>query len=249
MSAFRFKRFSIQNSLSAMKVNTDGVLLGAACTLLPSARRILDAGTGTGLIAMMAAQRLSDLCPDALFSIVGVEKDPPSAEEARLNFASSPWKENLSLVEGSFHQVEGKFDAILSNPPFFENSLGNPDKRKNDSRHVEGAFSCGQLSYRSLMDWASEGHLTEGGTLSIIIPAAQEKEATRYAGSLSFHPFRIISVHPTESKAPHRVILEFRFLPLDQAKEDPIMESLTLMERGKNTESYRTLVQDFLLWA
>ena len=93
MSAFRFKRFSVRNERSAMKVNTDGVLLGAATTVVPNDRRVLDVGTGTGTVALMIAQRLEAECSGADWHIQGIDIDTPSAEEAAENFDQSPWRD------------------------------------------------------------------------------------------------------------------------------------------------------------
>ena len=98
MSVFRFKRFSVRNERSAMKVNTDGVLLGAATTVLPNDRRVLDVGTGTGTVALMIAQRLETECSGADWHIQGIDIDTPSAEEAAENFDQSPWRDHLESV-------------------------------------------------------------------------------------------------------------------------------------------------------
>ena len=153
-----------------MKVNTDGVLLGALMTVRASDRMSLDVGTGTGTIALMAAQRLSGLLPDSGITpgspddggngvrILAIDIDKPSADEAARNFSASPWP---SMLE-SFHASLGEFrtmrqctgfDHIFSNPPYYDMSLTAPDPRRNTARHTDS------LSYRELVEFAS-AHLS-----------------------------------------------------------------------------------------
>ena len=142
MSVFRFKKFEVRNEKSAMKVNTDGVLLGIAAPVNSSDSNILDIGTGTGTIALILAQRLHDTCgiTDNV-SIAGIDIDAPAAEEAGINFSNSPWADsltakNISLEDFSAETGDRKFDLIVSNPPYYDASLTNPDARKIDMRPV-----------------------------------------------------------------------------------------------------------------
>ena len=142
MSVFRFKKFEVRNEKSAMKVNTDGVLLGIAAPVNSSDSNILDIGTGTGTIALILAQRLHDTCgiTDNV-SIAGIDIDAPAAEEAGINFSNSPWADsltakNISLEDFSAETGDRKFDLIVSNPPYYDASLTNPDARKTTARHT-----------------------------------------------------------------------------------------------------------------
>ena len=147
MSVFRFKKFSVVNERSAMKVNTDGVLLGAAMTILPDDSLLLDIGTGTGTIAMMAAQRLADMGVSTV-RIDAIDIDEPSASEAAANFRNSPWADSLTVHNLSLDDYAADFaetyDLIFSNPPYFEDSLTAPDIRKSTARHT----SDGQTYFR-----------------------------------------------------------------------------------------------------
>ena len=147
MGEFRFKRFNVVNQRSAMKVNTDGVLLGAAMTISPEARCLLDVGTGTGTIALMAAQRMSDLALQEQIQVNAIDIDEPSATEAAENFRNSPWATLLNVRLTSLDDYSAsldpqvRFDHIFSNPPYFDDSLQAPDQRRNDSRHTSTGLS------------------------------------------------------------------------------------------------------------
>lgn len=252
MSLFRFKCFNVVNERSAMKVNTDGVLLGAAMTILPTDRRLLDIGTGTGTIALMAAQRALGIPGQAGDDEVrvggdvlidAIDVDEPSASEAAANFGESPWAEhlrahNLSLQD--FADSEPcKYDLIFSNPPYFEDSCIAPDERKSTARHT----SVG-LSYRDIFEFASE-RLTDNGRVSLVLPADQEAALCRHARMCGLHLFRIVRIRTVERKAPMRIITEFS----RQRCQTPAEEMLTIMNEGKYTQEYLSLTKDFYLFA
>lgn len=185
-----------------MKLGTDSVVLGASMTLLPEDRFLLDAGTGTGVIALLAAQRLSETGAD--FHIDALDVDAPSAGEASLNFKDSPWADRLSarhlpLLE---YAPETELDCIFSNPPYFDESLRNPDPRLSRARHTSS------MSYRDLCEYARE-NLSPRGRLSLILPSDCRKSLIRTAASFGLTPFRIISVRTTLRKPPLRIVAEF----------------------------------------
>lgn len=249
MSVFHFKRFSVVNERSAMKVNTDGVLLGAAMTILPTDRRLLDVGTGTGTIALMAAQRVQGEIPDQVrdeVMIDAIDIDEPSATEAAANFSNSPWQamlhaHNMSLdrFAADVERAEVKYDLIFSNPPYFEDSMPAPDERKSTARHTSEG-----LSYRDIFEFAKD-RLTKEGRVSLVLPSDQEAAVCRYARMCSLHLFRILRIRTVPRKAPSRVILEFSRLR-KATPEDTVM---TIQNEGQYTQEYLSLTKDFYLFA
>ena len=229
MAVFRFKQFSVSNTHSAMKVNTDGVLLGAAMTIPEHAAAMLDIGTGTGTIALMAAQRH----PEA--TIHAIDIDEASAREAARNFKESPWSVRLSAFHTALadFKPECRYDHIFSNPPYYDDSLVNPDEREGEARHSIS------LSYRHILAFAAE-RLAPGGTLSMILPADSEKMLLRQAGSYGLFPFRLLRIRTTPKKKPSRIIAEFGF-----NRTTPSEELLTIQESGRYTQEYISLTHDF----
>ena len=245
MGVFRFKEFEVVNERSAMKVNTDGVLLGAAMTILPSDRTMLDVGTGTGTIALMAAQRASSVILNEVknLRIDAIDIDEASASEASANFTSSPWgtalkAHHLSLEEFS-SSAEAAYDLIFSNPPYFEDSLTAPDERKSTARHTSDG-----LSYRDIFEFAKD-RLSENGRVSLVLPADQEAALTRYARMCGLYLFRILRVRTVPRKAPSRIIAEFSRTRCAEFSE----ELLTIQDEGKYTQEYLSLTRDFYLFA
>ena len=246
MGVFRFKRFEVVNERSAMKVNTDGVLLGALMTILPTDRTLLDIGTGTGTIALMAAQRLSQcgICHadrSAENRVDAIDIDEASAEEAEANFRNSPWSEVLHAYHTSLDEFasDRKYDLIFSNPPYFEDSLNAPEERRNNARHT----STG-LSYREILDFASQS-LTDNGRVAFVLPAETEAALCRHARMNGLHLFRIVRVRTVPRKEPSRIIAEFSRMRKDTS-EDTV---LTIQNEGKYTEEYLSLMRDFYLFA
>ena len=244
MGTFRFKRFEVVNERSAMKVNTDGVLLGAAMTIRPEDRCMLDIGTGTGTIALMAAQRaFGGEIPGQAGRIDAIDIDEPSATEAAMNFANSPWAEclhahNMSL-DAFAASDDQKYDLIFSNPPYFEDSLTAPDERKSTARHTSDG-----LSYRDIFEFAKE-RLTDSGRVSLVLPADQEAALCRYARMCGLHLFRILRVRTVPRKAPSRMIAEFSRHRCETVKE----ELLTIQNEGQYTQEYLSLTHDFYMFA
>ena len=253
MGVFKFKKFQVVNERSAMKVNTDGVLLGAVMTVLPSDKRLLDIGTGTGTIALMAAQRLSSLLADSeafqshsnCVAVEAIDIDEPSASEAAVNFNDSPWASQLkayNLSLDQFSQIlkeDVRFDLIFSNPPYFEDSLTAPDQRKSTARHTSDG-----LSYRDILDFASR-RLSENGRVAFVLPSDQELALCRYGRMCGLHLFRMTRVRTVPRKCPTRMIAEFSRYRC----ENPEDITLTIQSEGKYTQEYLDLMRDFYLFA
>jgi len=253
MSVFHFKRFSVANERSAMKVNTDGVLLGAATTVLPSDRQVLDVGTGTGTVALMIAQRIETECLDQNWHIQGIDVDAPSADEAAENFGQSPWREHLGAVNiglKAFRLADNgsRYDLIVSNPPYYDNSLQAPEVRRNSARHTgdsESSSGAEPLSFRDILEYASEV-LGEYGRVSMILPSDQEKALLRYARMCGFEPWKIMRIRSVERKPVSRLIVQFA--RRGKFGGSPAEEFLTLLdERGKRTSQHASLVTDYYL--
>jgi len=233
---FRFKQFNVCNDLSAMKVNTDGVLLGAAMTICPSDINILDIGTGTGTIALMAAQRLSAISNE--YYIECIDIDEASVLEAAGNFASSPWGSHLTASHVALEDYEtpSELDLIFSNPPYFDCSLEAPAQRRNNARHTTS------LSYREILDFAFR-HLSEKGRVAMVLPSDVEQAMLRHARMCRLFPFRILYIRTVERKAPSRIIVELS----RNRVEKPVTELLTIQKEGNFTQEYVSLTKDFYL--
>lgn len=253
MSEFRFKRFTVVNELSAMKVNTDGVLLGALMTVRADDLYSLDIGTGTGTVALMAAQRLSDLRRSmsgrSLPEIHAIDIDGPSAYEAGRNFARSSWSamlsaENISLADfadrikrsGPHGENPPVFSHIFSNPPYFESALRSPDLRRREARHSES------LSYREILEFGAEW-LAADGICSVILPSEMTGDLYRYARMCGLFPFRAVNIRTTPQKNPRRTVSEFSRSRVPEVAE----EQLVIQENGRYTERYAGLMSPYYL--
>ena len=214
----------------------------------PSGTELLDIGTGTGTIALIAAQRN----PDA--GITGIDIDAASAEEADANFKASPWKERLTALHCSLQELargeHPQFDLVFSNPPYFDNSLTNPDERKSGARHTA------DLSYREIFAFC-EGSLpgqgrpalAENGRIALVLPAEEEKRLMREGRSRGFTPCRITRIRTTPRKAPKRIIAEFLRSSASHTASPACSECreccLILENEGRRTPEYIELTKDF----
>jgi tRNA1Val (adenine37-N6)-methyltransferase len=232
---FRFKQFAVVNDRTAMKVGTDGVLLGAWCPV-DGARQVLDVGTGCGVIALMIAQRNATAIIDA------IDIDHDAIEEASLNFNHSPWGDRLTATECDFNiMAEGKtYDLIVSNPPYFQNSLKNPDKGRQTARHTD------TLSFAELIKHSAR-LLIEDGQLALILPAEAENEIRQLAGAEGFFLTRVTRVYSKESKPARRVLMAFsrdNGITEHRYTEDTfVLED----EKGGRSLPYQELCRDFYL--
>lgn len=238
---FRFKRFSVRNERSAMKVNTDGVILGAVMSVTGDERHILDIGTGTGTIALMAAQRLSDI-NDTGFTITGIDIDRDSAEEAAENFSRSGWSMHLKAAHLSLDEYaarlspETEFSLICSNPPYYTGDLKAPDERRCNARH------SGSMSWQEITDFA-EKFLSGNGRLALILPSDQERGLIRHAAMKGLYASRLLRIRTVQGKAPRRTVAEF----MRCRTADMTEEMLTIQDGGTYTPEYKSLLSDFLV--
>ncbi len=232
-STFTFKQFTVRQERCAMKVGTDGVLLGA-WAYLDGCRRILDIGTGTGVIALMCAQRA---IPDVL--IDAIEIDAVAAAQAADNVTASPFSGRVRVhcTALQHFRPDAPYDHILCNPPYFTAALKSPDSRRSTARHNDS------LPFSDLTAAAAR-MLTPDGTLSVILPTAEADTFTPVARANGLHPARRTLVHPTPSSGPKRALLAFR------RGETPEPETLSLtieLAPGTYSPEYIALTRDFYL--
>ena len=221
----------IRQDKCAMKVGTDGVLLGAWADLT-AACRLLDIGTGTGLIAIMAAQRNPDLQIDA------VEIDPVACEQAKANVQDSPWKERIRLFQGRVQDFKPTdlYDIITCNPPFFINSTKNPGLSRTLARH------CETLSHEDILNVAEE-LLSPEGKLCVILPIPEAEHFITLAQSRKWFVNKSTTIHPTPNKPPKRKLLEISKKQENTENKTIILE----IERHVYHETYAQLTKDFYL--
>ena len=240
-TGFQFKQFFVKHDRCAMKVGTDGVLLGAWAPR-SAIYRILDIGTGSGLIALMLAQR----CTDAQIDAIDIDAD--ACAQAAGNFASSPWADHLHATHCSlqdWQMVNGKckngklYDLIVSNPPYFVDSLKNPDAARSTARHND------TLPFGELVTISAK-LLAPGGTLAIIVPAEVEELLQDLAAAHQLQCSQRCYVHPKPGRPAKRVLLAWQ--RSSSEIREIRTEQLTLEnEQGGRSEAYRQLTRDFYL--
>lgn len=233
--SFRFKQFFIEDSKCAMKVGTDGVLLGAWAETsegerlkVKGERRILDVGTGSGLIARMLMQR----CPEA--EVEGIDIDAAAVEQACENGVSAF---QARLQEWRL-EIGNYYDLIVSNPPYFQNSLKNPDAGRMTARHTD------TLSYTDLIHHCAR-LLKEDGQLALILPADAETEVRGLAAAERLSLTHVTHVYSKEGKPAKRVLLAFSH---QLSVISPIADTLVLEDEiGGRSAAYSDLTRDFYL--
>ncbi|MGC9471742.1 MAG: tRNA1(Val) (adenine(37)-N6)-methyltransferase [Bacteroidales bacterium] len=228
---FRFRQFTVWQDKAAMKVTTDGVLLGAWVRVNANMSRVLDVGTGTGLLALMIAQRCS-------VAVDAVEIDPLSVEQARENINRSPWPERIRIVEGSFQEyvsaTENRYDLVVSNPPYFSDSLKPASPAKARARHA------GNLSREDLLEGALKV-LKPAGRLAVILPAAQAGAFEFMARDRHLYVIRQCEVYPLKDGERAWMLLELSLRPRAREKETLVIRD------GDYTPEYRLLTGEFYL--
>lgn len=229
---FRFKQFTVWQDRCALKVGTDGVLLGA-WTRYAGARRILDIGTGTGVLALIAAQRNQEALINA------VELDPASARQARDNVTKSAWAQRIEVYEADIRHwtAEERHDLILCNPPFYKDHPASGNHRAASARH-EGSLDLEAL----VLAIAEQG--TDQVRASLIMPLHRLQEVQHVASAKGFVLSRQCTVRHVAHKPAKRVLLELS----RQGRDHTHVEELAVQdEQGSFTSAYRALLQDLEL--
>jgi len=231
---FQFKEFTIHQDKTAMKVGTDGVLLGAWVELKKEIKNALDIGTGTGLIALQIAQRSDIQIIDAL------EIENNAFEQAVENFENSDWGDRLFCYHTSLFEfvdeIDDKYDLIISNPPFYTDTFKNLNKKRATARHTKS------LSFEELLS-ATAKLLTPIGSCAFILPFHEEEKFIDLAQKLNLYPNRILRVKGNINTDYKRVLVQFSFIHTNPKFESLIIE----LERGVYTEEYTNLLKDFYL--
>lgn len=245
--AFDFKQFSIRQDRCAMKVGTDGVLLGAWTEVNSHHKarvRVLDIGTGTGLIALMMAQRIAE--NNSSFQIDAIEIDTDAAKQAEENKQDSPWRAQINIIPSSLQEYrtridieEVKYDLMVSNPPFYNATLKPDDEARAIARHKDS------LPLSEITDFARQ-HLSEEGTLSLIFPTSYDSEVMTAATLSGLHPIRLCDIVTKKGKPCKRRMATFA-LPT-HPKKDIEKQTLSIRnEIGEYTKEYIQLVEKFYL--
>lgn len=232
---FNFKRFTVHQSQAAMKVGTDGCLLGAWVPI-DSVKRVLDIGTGTGLLALMCSQRISSIQSD--FQIDAIEIEPSAAAQAEMNVAESEWASSIHIIQGDVltFSPELRYDLIVCNPPYFVDSLKCPGIKRNLARHTES------LPFSQLIKKAHE-LLNPSGSFCLVLPIDLSEDFISQAKKQGFSLKQEVSVHTTEKKEAKRVLLNLSL----QVGEASKKEKLIIQTNGEYTDHYKSLLKDFYL--
>lgn len=228
---FEFQQFTVFHDRCAMKVGTDGVLLGAWADT-SNAESALDAGTGTGLIALMIAQK------NHLLQIDAIDIDADAVQQAERNASQSPFGTRIEVQQVSLQDFSPKkrYDIIVSNPPFFNGSLKSPDEQRTMARHTD------TLLVEDLIASASK-LLSNEGKLSVIYPFEYKERLIMLASQYNMHITRVTNVLPTPQSFPKRILMEI------STKENTLIENdLTIeVERHKYSDNFKELVNEFYL--
>lgn len=235
---FQFQQFAVDDSHCAMKVGTDGIVLGSWSRVSDEARDVLDIGTGSGLLALMLAQRFDSI------SVHAIEIDEAAAETAAQNFAASPWASRLTAEHISLQDFVGRqvrFDAIVCNPPFFDDSMRPRLLGRRNARHQD-TLTTNQLfqSARRL--------LQPSGMISMIVPATQAEKIVQAAAEVGFVANRKATISTLPGRPPSRILFEFGDEAVQDETAAETTEHLVLEQvHHQRSPAYAKLAADFFL--
>lgn len=232
---FSFKQFSVKQDKTAMKVGTDGVLLGAWAPVSHNPYSVLDIGAGTGIIALMIAQRSAAEQIDAL------EIDEDAYEQAVENFEDSPWADRLFCFHAGLDEFieepEDEYDLIVSNPPFYAEDYKTENEQRDLARFQDA------MPFEEIVE-AADLLLSENGIFAIILPFKEESKFINLAKEAELYPLKITRVKGTPSSAVKRSLLAFS---RDEVSEIKIDELVIEIDRHIYTPEYIELTKDFYL--
>ena len=232
---FSFKKFSVQQDKTAMKIGTDGVLLGAWTPVNHNPESVLDIGTGTGIIALMIAQRSTAIQIDAL------EIDEDAYEQATDNFENSPWNDRLYCFHAGLDEFveepEDEYDLIISNPPFYSEDYKSDNEQRDLARFQDA------MPFEDLIE-AADLLLSEFGIFSVIIPFNEEETFISLAAEYELFPFKITRVKGNSTSEIKRSLLAFSRIEKSTIEIDELVIEIA---RHEYTPEYITLTKDFYL--
>ena len=232
---FKFKQFTIEQDRCAMKIGTDGILLGAWVEL-KNPYSILDIGAGTGVIGLMMAQRSDAGLIDA------IEIDDEAYEQCVDNFENSPWNDRLFCYHASLDEFaeemhdEEKYDLIISNPPFYTEDYKGNDEARNQARFEDA------LPFEDLLNYAAS-LLSENGEFAVVIPFSEGEKFLEIAKEVNLYPNRITRVRGTQGTPLKRSLIQLSFSESELEENELIIE----IARHEYTPEYIKLVKDFYL--
>lgn len=233
-----------------MKVGTDGVLLGAWAPFASSDSRVVDVGTGTGLLALMLAQRFEQ--SGSGVRIDAVEIDPGAAIEAQDNVHASPWADRIAVYNEPFQQFasrgdRGCYDLVISNPPYFiADSHRDGRQAIAEPARLAARHAC-LLSYRDLVCGAVELLRRPGGRLTVILPYDESSVFAAEAITVGLFPTSSLEVRSTPRKEIRRVITEYTLCEIDAPRPSIVRDQIVISQDGAYSEQYREITRDFYL--
>ncbi len=234
MKPFKFKQFTIHQDRCAMKVGTDGVLLGAWTSLENHPNSILDVGAGTGLLALQMAQRSQAKTIDA------IELNANAYEQCVENFEASVWADRLFCYHASFQEfveeMDESYDLILSNPPFYTENVSSGDPSRDNARQNE------TLPFRVLIEGVRR-LLSDTGEFALIIPKTEEKNVMDLAKEKGLFPNKVLGVRGNPTAPIKRSLIQFSFSEKEISRKELVIET----DRHKYTEAYSDLTKAFYL--